>query len=222
VASKKVQSRNKPSLAKGETGLKLKIVLIAVTAVLVVSLAANGNLYFLSQERDSLALNYNQQKQATAELQSQAAILQNQTVNLQNQVASLNDKANNLQTENSNLQNQNAALQKEIENLTASAANIPLNKPRLVTRLGVSNVIESAHGSNPRLFVEGDVFNTGGAVAWNARLLVTLFIKDRVAANVSLPLGNMEPFSGVHVSTNIQYNEVMLLTNWTIIPETNP
>jgi hypothetical protein len=202
--------------------LKLKFVLIAVTAVLVVSLAANSNLYFLGQERDSLALNYNQQKQAIAELQTQAANLQNQTVNLQNQVAALTAQTGNLQTENVNLQSRNAELQKEVENLTASAANIPLNKPRLVTRLGVSNVIESAHGSEPRLFVEGDVFNTGGAIAWNASLHVTLFIQDKIVADVSLPLGNMEPFSGVHVSTNIEYSQVVMLTNWTIIPETNP
>jgi hypothetical protein len=201
--------------------LKLKIILIAVTAVLVVSLAANGNLYFLSQERDSLASNYNQQKQATAELQSQAANLQNQTVNLQNQVAALNDKANNLQTENSNLQNQNAELQKEIENLTESAANIPLNKPRLVTRLGASNVIESAHGNNPRLFVEGDVFNTGGATAWNATLHITMFIGVKVVGETFIALGNMEPFSGCHISRDIQYGATGRLTNWTIIPETS-
>jgi hypothetical protein len=202
--------------------LNLKTALIVISAVLIVSLAANGSMCSLYAERDSLALNLEQQKQTNANLQGQVAGLENQIIELQNQTQHLSAQAGSLRQKNLGLQNQNTVLQREVENLTASAANIPLNKPRLVTRLGASNVIESAHGSEPRLFVEGDVFNTGGAMAWNASLHVTLYVQDKIVADVSLPLGDMEPFSGVHVSTNIEYNQAVLLTKWAIIPETNP
>ena len=199
--------------------LKIKIALIVVTAILVLSLAANGNLYFLYQERDRLAQNSELQEQVYSDLQVQVADLQSQITDLQIQVTNLTAKANSLQTENAQLLSQKAELQSKLENITNAFADFPLDKPRLITRLGASNVIESAHGNNPRLFVEGDVFNTGGVTARDAKLHVTLFIEERVVADVSLPLGDIESFGGAHVSRDIGYSSPRLLTNWTIIPE---
>ncbi len=218
-------SQKSKAPAKGEKHLKLKIVFITVTVILVVSLAANAYLY---SEQYSLALNNGLQKQSVTDLQKQVA-------DLQSQISNLSTETNNLQNENSHLLSQKTDLQNQIENLnyqtdglqsenanlSAIIANFSWNRPNLITRLGASNVIESAHGDRPRLFVEGDVFNTGGATAHDAKLHITLFILGKIVGDVSIALGNMEPFSGVHISQDIYYDGVVRLTNWTIIPESS-
>jgi hypothetical protein len=198
--------------------MKLKIALIIVAAILVASLAANINLYSMYLERNNMAQTIDAQMQANSDLQAQVTDIQNQAAQLQGQIANLTAKANNLETENSDLLQQNTDLETQLNNLTDAFTFFPLDKPRLVTRLGVSNVIESVHGSHPRLFVEGDVFNTGGVTALGAKLEITLFIDGQVVNEYSYPLGDMESFGGAHVSVNVDYSGAKMLSNWTIVP----
>jgi hypothetical protein len=178
-------------------------------------------------------LDYGLQKQATAVLHVQVVNLQSQLGNLtaennelQNEKAFLLSQETDLQTQVENLINQTRFLQSENSNLTSSMDSLRLNllhKPNLVTRLGVTDVKEKPEATStfrPRLFVQGYVFNTGGAIARNAQLHVTLFIGEQAVKDVYLELGNLEPLSGVYVEENIHYGSSgARLTRWSIVPE---
>ena len=210
--------------------MKSKIALAFISVILVVSLAANTYLY---TEQCSFALNNGLQKQAITDLQEQAADLQSQianlstiTTNLQNENVYLLSQKADLQSQVVDLTNQTSFLQSENANLTATIADLQLNlpnRPNLVTRLGVTDVKNGsdAHRAfRSRLFVQGEVINTGGVTARNVRLHVTLFIGNQTVADEYIELGNMMPFVSVHVEHDIYYDSNgTRLTNWTITPE---
>ena len=208
-----------------------------MTFVLVASLVANAYLF---KERDSFALDIDLQKQANTDLQKQVAFLRNQTVVLGTEISSLQSEKSSLVDQNANLQNQvenligkTDILQNENSNLSAKIVSLQstisdlqmnlLNRPNLVTRLGVTDVRNNSDGRTkfvPRLFVQGAVFNTGGVTARNAKLHITLFVGNQTVEDTYIELGIVEPLSAVSVEKNIPYDtNGARLTNWTIIPE---
>ncbi len=211
--------------------MKTEIALAFVSVILLVSLAANAYLYM---EQCSFALNNGLQEQAYADLQEQL-------VELQSQITDLSSKTNTLQNENAYLKSQNAYLQRQIlenlnnqtaflqsenANLTATVADLRLNlpiRPNLVTRLGVTDVRNNSDSHSPfrpRLFVQGEVINTGGVTARNAKLHVTLFIGSQIVKEAYIELGNIGSLVAVHVEQDIYYDtDGPRLTSWTIIPE---
>lgn len=117
-----------------------------------------------------------------------------------------------LQRENSNLQSENAILQSQLNQTKA---------PKLVTRLGATDVRTNVTGHpipDFRLYIEGEVWNVGTAVAQKCRLWVTLYQGDVVAKYDYIDLGTIACGSWKDVATNVQYQGVEL-TNWTITPE---
>ena len=71
--------------------LKLKIVFIAMMAILIVSLVTNASLFW---ERDNINLNNSEQKQANTDLQNQVADLQTKKASLENQLQTQQSSAN--------------------------------------------------------------------------------------------------------------------------------
>jgi multidrug efflux pump subunit AcrA (membrane-fusion protein) len=208
-----------------EENLKQKIALIALTAILVASLWMNIVLYAGNQ---AIAANERLREQANVDLQNQNELLQSQTANLtsevtrlQNQNLQLQQETVDLQGQMANLKTQTATLQAENANLTATAANGLRPGPSLVTNLGASHVVKSAHGNQPRLYVQGIVFNIGEATARNARLQVTVYKGDQVVAQEVISLGNLKSISGTYIEQNVYYN-TSTPTNWTILPLCDP
>jgi hypothetical protein len=107
------------------------------------------------------------------------------------------------------LNNQMIDLQKQLDNE---------HKASLVTSLGISteprNNTEYPH---PHFTVEGSVFNVGTETAYNARLDIVAYYKNRVLAlNMSIPLGNLEKW---HI---VQVNKIIATSDWignyTVVP----
>jgi hypothetical protein len=203
--------------------VKSKIAMAALFVILSLSVGASG--YFYSKHHFSLE----------ADLQRQQIIsLQNQIVNLTAQTSSmldlnlrLQEQNVDLQTENANLTSHMEALETENANLKAKVADLEPYQPNgsiLVTRLGTTDVPNNndAHGTfQPRLFIEGNVFNLGDITANNARLHVTLYLNGQIIDDAYIELGNIEPLSFASVRQDIHYEaNGQKLTNWTIIPET--
>ena len=177
--------------------LKSKFALAAVSAILVVSLAANA--YFYAQQYNSAPDNDDAQKKV-ADLQSKLTNLREQANNLQSgnanltaqvaslesQVANLSNQTNSLQTENSNLQSEKASLQSQLSQL--SQGKVP---PRLVTRLGARELRYNYSGQDLRLYITGEVWNVGAEAAVNCSLHVTLYQGDTVAEDTYIELGTI-------------------------------
>jgi len=197
---------------------KIKLVLVAVSVCLLVSLAANGYLY--------LYVNNGSQQQVT-DLQSQVVTLQSQIVNLQNQattlksqVGNLQNQTNSLQNESSTLQNENANLGSQVANLTDQNGNLQQqinssqtiisslqnenvnlqkllelkNAPNLVTALGITDVRSGPpmifpHPENNRLYIAGTVYNMGATTASNCRLHVTAYREGQTVIGLYITLG---------------------------------
>ncbi len=205
--------------------LRLKITLIALTAILVASLAANLILYM---GNEAVATNERLREQANVDLQNQIGILQSQTANLtsdanrlRNENSQLQQETVDLQGQVKNLQTQTTTLQAENANLTATAANGLRPGPSLVTSLGASHVVKSVHGNQPRLFVQGIVFNVGGATARNAKLEITLYRRDQVVAQETISFGDLASLSGRYIEQNVYHNG-SAPTRWTILPLCDP
>jgi TolA-binding protein len=205
--------------------LKKKLAMIAISVILIGSLAANT--YFYSQQQSHLAVTNDLKKQA-ADLQSQLANLGNQTDNLQNrkssletQLASLESRLENLHTQINSLENGNSNLQNENANIQSQI--IQVGTPKIVTRIGATDVRQSPAAGHPwsgriRLYVSGEVWNVGSGVAQNVRLHVTLYQGDAVANETYIELGTINAGSWADAASNIYYAGDAL-TNWTIIPE---
>jgi regulator of replication initiation timing len=208
--------------------LKTKLALIAISVILLVSLAANGYFFTL---RNGMDQNLSLKKEVT-DLQTQLANLKEQTNLLQNEKASLETQAADLQSQEANLSNQtdnlqaeNAYLQTENADLENQLSHIPVPKtaPKILTRLGPSDVRSSPFEGHPwsgviRFYISGEVWNVGTADAHDCRLHVTLYQVDAVANDSYIDLGTVEAGSYVEVSSNIYYSGEPL-TSWTIIPE---
>lgn len=171
----------------------MKFVFVACVVILIVSLGFNVYLY------DSL-------NNRTNELQSQVAELTSQNANLQEQIDSQQSIIFDLQKENNDLQNQ---------------LNIE-GPPNLVTSLGAtdtnSSVPPNDPNPNPRLYIEGTVYNIGSETAYNCWLNVTLYRGEDVVRSAYIDLGTIAGGDSVQVSENIAYSGDPL-TDWDIIPE---
>ena len=148
-------------------------------------------------------------------LQNGNANLTAQLTNLTSQVENLGNQTSNLQAENSNLQSKKMQLQSQLNQTTQEV--LP-NGPRLVTRLGASDMQYDYPGSDIRLYISGEVFNAGTDVAYNCRLHVTLYRGTTVVKDAYIELGTINPGTFKNVASNIYYTGVAL-SNWTIIPE---
>ena len=127
---------------------------------------------------------------------------------LQKQAADLRNQINNLQNEKADLQSQLSQLSQR-----------PV-APKLVTRLGATDMRYNYTGQNIRLYITGEVWNVGTAPAYNCRLHVTLYQGDTVAKDTRIELGTINAGSFVDIAKNIYYTG-NALTNWTLIPEYN-
>lgn len=208
--------------------MKTKTAVLAISAVLLVSLAANG--YFLTfqngteqnrilknQATDLQAQLANLKEQANL-LQSEKASLETQAADLQSQEANLSNQTDNLQAENAYLQTENADLESQLSRIP-----VPQTAPKILTRLGTSDVRSSPFEGHPwsgviRFYISGEVWNVGTADAHECRLHVTLYQVDAVANDSYIDLGTVEAGSYVEVDSNIYYSG-NALTSWTIVPE---
>jgi regulator of replication initiation timing len=210
-----------------------------ITGLVFGFLIAFPVFYFISQEYGFTA---------NRSLQTQISNLEEQTTTLQTQLSQSNNKTNafleensKLQTVNSNLSNQAVTFRNQIMGLQEENVELKsqLNQPKtpsLFTRLGVSDVLYSAHytgstspnkSSRPRLFIKGEVWNAGDFPAENCRLLVTLYQQgtaadgypQRVAVDDTIiELGTIDPWTCVQISKDIYYTGERL-SGWSIIPQ---
>lgn len=92
-----------------------------------------------------------------------------------------------------------------------------LQKPYLVTSLGVSVEPRNVTYPHPHFTFEGIVFNAGYRTAYNARLEITAYYKNGLSAfNLTIPLGNLERWQVVPVSRIIATSN--WIGNYTITP----
>lgn len=208
--------------------VKTKPALLALSAVLLVSLAANA--YFIAQQNGVeqnriLKTEITDLQTQLANLQEQTNLLQNEKTSLQTQASDLAKQETSLSNQTQTLQAENANLQIETTELENQLSNLPNAQgfPKILTRLGTSDVRSSPAEGHPwsgviRFYVSGEVWNVGTADAHDCRLHVTLYQVDAVANDTYIDLGTIEAGSYVEMNSNIFYSGSPL-TNWTIIPE---
>jgi len=210
--------------------LKPKLALIAISVILLVSLAANGYFFALQtgvEQNRSLKTEVTDLQAQLANLKEQANLLQSEKASLETQAAGLESQEANLSNQIENLQVENANLQIEIADLENQSSHVPASQtaPKILTRLGTSDVRSSPFEGHPwsgiiRFYISGEVWNIGTADAHECRLHVTLYQAAAVANDTYIDLGTVESGSYVEVDSNIYYSGEAL-TNWTIIPEYN-
>ncbi len=204
--------------------LKAKFIFAGIAVILIVSLTANLNLYF--QETDTISNIAYLQRQSNglqtqiandnnqiSQLLNETENLESQTTRFEKQIANLQNQTNDLKTENSELQTNNSKLQSQLSSL--SEETIP---PRLVTRLGATDMRFSYPGQSIRLYISGEVWNVGATMAENCSLHAILYQGSAVAKDTYVLLGDIAGGSFTDVTANIYYTGIAL-TNWTIIPE---
>lgn len=205
--------------------MKTKFALTIASVILVVSLIANSYFYW----QQSTFRGHNSLQKQVASLQSQLANLSSQTNSFQNEVASLQSQAADLESQMANLRNQTNSLQSEGSllhdektNLQSQLSQLSQGKvpPKLITRLGASDMRYNYSGQDIRLYITGEVWNVGTEAAQNCSLHVTLYQGDNVANDAYIQLGTIEGGSFTDVARNVYYTGDAL-TNWTIIPEHN-
>jgi hypothetical protein len=125
---------------------------------------------------------------------------------LERQAADLRNQINNFQSEKSDLQSKLSQLnQREVA-------------PKLVTRLGATDMRYDYPGQDIRLYISGEIWNVGTAAAQNCKLHVTLYQGDTAAQDTYIELGMINAGSFIDVASNVYYTGDAL-TNWTLIPE---
>jgi hypothetical protein len=127
--------------------------------------------------------------------------------------AVLKEQASELRILTSNLENETAELEDQLNQLSQEG-------PKLVTRLGASDMRFNYTGQETRLYISGEIWNVGTSTARNCRLHVTLYQGDAVAKDTYVELGNIDVGSYVDVASNVYYTG-NALTNWTLTPECN-
>ena len=125
--------------------------------------------------------------------------------------AALKEQASELHTLASTLENETAELEDQLDELGQEG-------PRLVTRLGASDMRFSYTGQETRLYISGEMWNVGTSAAHNCRLHVTLYQGVTVAKDTYIELGIIDVGSYVDVASNVYYTG-NALTNWTLTPE---
>jgi TolA-binding protein len=196
---------------------KMSLAVVAVSVLLLVSLTANGYLYF--SENNDLS-------EQTTELQNQVSSLGSQTQNLQDQIGALqnqSDTNNNtiaaLNSQIVSLQQENEALQKENENLTASIHSlqneVKVWMPYLVTRLGA--IFDYGYGiARSSIYIQGFVTNEGNATAYNCDLKIASQTTNGASYTDYYRFGTLAPGDYVRLDTHFYHEGIK---NWTIIPE---
>ena len=125
--------------------------------------------------------------------------------------AALREQASELRTLTSTLENETAELEDQLNQLSQEG-------PRLVTRLGASDMRFNYTGQETRLYISGEIWNVGTSAARNCRLHVTLYQGVTVAKDTYVELGTIDVGSYVDVASNVYYTG-NALTNWTLTPE---
>lgn len=216
----------------------MELAMLAIAGALIMSLIANSYLY--SQQQNSANLSERLQNQIADldnqlfRLQTDAANLQNQEVNWKSEKAELQDQVDHLKSQIASLAAQIAELHSYAgnlreENLVLQSEKAALQwgnytkQPKLFTRLGASDVTHkplfTARSNQPRLYIEGEVWNAGDTPAPNCRLHVTLYQSDAVLNDTYIQLGTIGAWSNAHVSQDIYYYTENPLSGWSIIPE---
>ena len=205
--------------------LTQKFALAAITAVLIVSLAAN--VYFCSQQNvfatdSSLQTQVADLRSQIASFSSQASSLQGENANLTTQIADLAGQAASLSNQTSSLQSEKSRLLDEKTNLQSQLNLLSQEKvpAKLVTRVGGSDMRYNYSGQQIRIYITGEVWNVGTEAAVNCSLHVTLYQGVTVAKDTYIELGTINGGSYTEVARNIYYTGDKL-TNWTITPEFN-
>ena len=125
--------------------------------------------------------------------------------------AALKEQASELRILTSTLENEIAELEDQLTQLGQEG-------PRLVTRLGASDMRFNYTGQETRLYISGEIWNVGTSAARNSRLHVTLYQGVTVANDTYIDLGTIDVGSYVDVASNIYYTG-NALTDWTLTPE---
>jgi len=125
--------------------------------------------------------------------------------------AALRVQASELRTLTSTLQNETAELEDQLNQLSQEG-------PRLVTRLGASDMRFNYTGQETRLYISGEIWNVGTSAARNCRLHVTLYQGGTIANDTYVELGTIDIGSYVDVASNVYYTG-NALTNWTLTSE---
>jgi hypothetical protein len=123
----------------------------------------------------------------------------------------LREQADKLYALKSNLESETAELKNQINQLNQKA-------PKLVTRLGASDLRFNYTGQEIRWYISGEVWNVGISVARNCKLHVTLYQGTIVAKDTYIELGNIDVGMYANVSSNVYYTG-NALTDWTVTPE---
>jgi hypothetical protein len=200
--------------------IEMRFALAIVSVILVVSLAANGYLYFST---NSQVAKFQSQ---VASLESQTAALQSQLENIQNNSGSDNQTIAYLNAQILDLQTQNENLLEENDNLTAKIQNLQnkpssdIYEPYLVTALGATftwSYSESArYGMLHYLYVQGTVTNAGNGTAYNCALKVVMNIASGLSITDYYRFNALAPGETENVDTHFYYDN---LQSWTITPE---
>ena len=125
--------------------------------------------------------------------------------------AALKEQASELRILTSTLENEIAELEDQLTQLGQEG-------PRLVTRLGASDMRFNYTGQETRLYISGEIWNVGTSAARNSRLHVILYQGVTVANDTYVELGTINVGSYVDVASNIYYTG-NALTDWTLTPE---
>jgi len=125
--------------------------------------------------------------------------------------AALREQASELRILTSTLQNETAELEDQLNQLSQEG-------PRLVTRLGASDMRFNYTGQETRLYISGEIWNVGTSAARNCRLHVTLYQGGTIAKETYVEVGTIDVGSYVDVASNVYYTG-NALTNWTLTPE---
>jgi hypothetical protein len=125
--------------------------------------------------------------------------------------AALKEQASELRTLASTLENETAELEDQLNQFSQEG-------PKLVTRLGASDMRFNYTGQETRLYISGEIWNVGTSAARNGKLHVTLYQGVTVAKDTYVELGNIDVGSYVDVASNVYYTG-NALTNWTLTPE---
>jgi hypothetical protein len=125
--------------------------------------------------------------------------------------AALIEQTSELRTLTNTLENETAELEDQLTQLS-------IEGPRLVTRLGASDMRFNYTGQETRLYISGEIWNVGTSAARNCRLHVTLYQGVTVAKNTYVELGTIDVGSYVDVASNVYYTG-NALTDWILTPE---
>jgi cell division protein FtsB len=206
----------------------IRFAIATVSIILVVSIAANGYLYFSVNNR--LSENDSLKKQIV-EFQSEVTFLQNQTENLQTNVdtlqnnsgidnqtiANLNAQILDLQTQIENMQKENDNLKSQISHLQNQTSS-EIKVPNLVTALGAtftSGYVNDGKLLVHFLYIQGTVMNEGNGTAYNCDLKVISHTPSGSFTDY-YRFTALAPGESANVDTHIFHDNIQ---SWEIFPE---